>query len=79
MLVKQVYSTARLNTESRYLVAYMKDTIPDEKLQKTIDILDQAVLALKFYIETKELRYSNEFKWAIKRLHQLLQEGEKHE
>ncbi|MBU0578701.1 hypothetical protein KKE34_00135 [Patescibacteria group bacterium] len=50
----------------------MKETIPDQELQKIVDILDQTVLALKFYIGTKKPKYFNEFKWAIKRLHQLL-------
>ena len=32
----------------------MKDTMPDHKLQKAVDILDQCTLTLKFYIGTKE-------------------------
>lgn len=53
-------TAARLTQESRYLTSLMKDTIPDHKLQKAVDILDQCVLALRFYTATKQDKYLNE-------------------
>ena len=50
----------------------MKDTIPDQKLQKAVDILEQCSLALKFYVGTRKPKYLEELEWAVKRLHQLL-------
>lgn len=50
----------------------MNDIIPDQKLQKTVDILEQCSLALKFYVGTRKLKYLHELEWAVKRLHQLL-------
>jgi len=50
----------------------MKDTIPDKKLQKAVDILEQCSLALNFYIGTKKPKYLHELEWSVKRLHQLL-------
>lgn len=50
----------------------MKDKVPDHKLHKAVDILEQCSLALKFYVGTKELKYLHELEWAVKRLHQLL-------
>jgi len=72
MIPNSLDSTARLNNKSRYLVSLMKDTIPDHKLQKAVDILDQCTLALKFYIGTKEPKYFQEFIWAVERLHYLV-------
>jgi len=66
-------TAARLTQESRYLVSLMKDTIPDQKLQKAIDILDQCVLALRFYTATKQEKYLTELIWAVRRLSQLLE------
>lgn len=66
-------TVARLTQESRYLVSLMKDTIPDHKLQKAIDILDQCVLALRFYTATKQDKYLNELIWSVRRLNQVLQ------
>lgn len=65
-------TAARLTQESRYLVSLMKDTIPDHKLQKAVDILDQCVLALRFYTATKQDKYLDELTWAVRRLSQLL-------
>ncbi len=42
--------------------------ITDQKLEKSVDILDQAALALKFYAGTKNEKYWQEFCWAVKRL-----------
>jgi hypothetical protein len=53
----------------------MKDTTPDQKLQKAVDILEQCSLALKFYVGTRKLKYLHELEWAVKRLHQLVAEG----
>lgn len=50
----------------------MKDSIPDQKLQKAVDILEQCTLALKFYAGTKSQKYLSELEWAVKRLHQIL-------
>lgn len=50
----------------------MKDTIPDQKLQKAVDILEQCSLALKFYVGTRKPKYLHELEWAVKRLHKLL-------
>lgn len=50
----------------------MKDTTLDQKIQNTVDILDQCTLALKFYVNTRDLKYLQELEWAVKRLHQLL-------
>ncbi len=50
----------------------MKDTTPDQKLKKAVDILDQCTLALKFYVNTRDPKYLQELEWAVKRLHQLL-------
>jgi hypothetical protein len=50
----------------------MKDTIPDQKLQKAVDILEQCSLALKFYVGTQKPKYLHELEWSVKRLHQLL-------
>lgn len=50
----------------------MKDTIPDQKLQKAIDILEQCYLALKLYVGTRKPKYLQELEWAVRRLHQLL-------
>lgn len=50
----------------------MKDTMPDQKVQKAVDILEQCSLALKFYVGTGKLKYLHELEWAVKRLHQLL-------
>lgn len=66
-------TVARLTQESRYLVSLMKDTIPDHKLQKAIDILDQSVLALRFYTATKQEKYLDELIWTMLRLNQLLE------
>lgn len=58
----------------------MKDTIPDQKLQKAVDILDQCVFALNFYEKTGEDKYIEELTWASKRLYQLFKdEGGKDE
>ncbi len=65
-------TAARLTTRSRYLVYLMKGTIPDHKLQKAVDILDQCALALRFYTVTKQDKYLDEFIWAVRRLSQLL-------
>jgi len=71
---------ARLATRSRYLVSLMKETIPDYKLQKAIDILNQCALALRFYIATKQDKYLDELTWAVRRLNQLFNEkGVNHE
>ncbi|HNS64988.1 MAG TPA: hypothetical protein PKJ26_00665 [Candidatus Woesebacteria bacterium] len=51
----------------------MKDIIPDQKLQKTVDILDQCVLALRFYTVTKQDKYLDELTWTVRRLSQLLE------
>lgn len=67
-------TAARLTHLSRYLVSLMKDTIPDYKLQKAVDILDQCVLALRFYTATKQDKYLDELTWAVRRLSQLLEE-----
>jgi hypothetical protein len=53
----------------------MKDTTPDQKIQKAVDILEQCSLALKFYVGTRKLKYLHELEWAVKRLHQLIAEG----
>lgn len=66
-------TAARLTQESRYLVFLMKDKIPDHKLQKAIDILDQCILALKFYTATKQDKYLNELIWTVRKLNQVLQ------
>lgn len=66
-------TAARLTTKSWYLVSLMKDQIPDHKLQKAIDILDQCVLALRFYTATKQDKYLNELIWSVRRLSQLLE------
>jgi hypothetical protein len=66
-------TAARLTQLSRYLVYLMRDQIPDHKLQRAIDILDQCVLALRFYTATKQDRYLNELIWAVRRLNQVLQ------
>ncbi|CAN5295557.1 hypothetical protein BH10PAT2_BH10PAT2_1940 [soil metagenome] len=50
----------------------MKDTIPDQKLQKAVDILEQCSLALKFYVGTRNEKYLNELVWAVMLLHQLI-------
>jgi hypothetical protein len=50
----------------------MKNTIPDHKLQKAVDILGQCSLALKFYVGTQNQKYLDELEWAVKRLHQLI-------
>lgn len=50
----------------------MKDTIPDQKLQKAVDILEQCSLALKLYVGTRNQKYLDELEWAVKRLHQLI-------
>jgi len=50
----------------------MKGTIPDHKLQKVVDILDQCTLILKFYVGTRESKYFQELTWAVERLHYLL-------
>ena len=76
-MVIHLDSTARLTRKSRYLVYLMKDTIPDQKLQKAVDILDQCTLAIKFYIGTKESKYFQEFIWAVERLHYLVKGGKK--
>ncbi len=71
---------ARLTHQSRYLVSLMKDIIPDQNLQKALDILDQCVLAFRFYTATKQDKYLDELSWAVRRLNQLLnQKGENHE
>jgi len=58
----------------------MKDTIPDQKIQKAIKILDQCVFALKFYEKTGKDKYIEELTWASKRLDQLFNdEGGKDE
>jgi len=58
----------------------MKDTLPDQKLQKAVKILDQLVFALKFYEKTGEGKYIEELTWASKRLYQLFNnEGGKDE
>lgn len=57
----------------------MKDTIPDLKLQKAVQILDQLVFALKFYEKTGEDKYIEELTWASKRLYRLFNEGGKNE
>ncbi len=75
MVTTHFNSTTRLSNLSRYLVSLMKDTIPDQKLQKAVDILDQCTLALKFYIGTKEPKYFQEFIWAVERLHYLVKGG----
>ncbi len=73
-------TAARLTTRSRYLVSLMKDVIPDQKLQKAVDILDQCVLALRFYIATNQDKYLDELTWAVRRLNQLLEkEGDEDE
>jgi hypothetical protein len=56
----------------------MKDTIPDQELQKVVDILDQCALMLKFYVGTRESKYFQELRWAVERLHYLLK-GDQHE
>jgi len=53
----------------------MKDTLPDQKLQKAVKILDQLVFALKFYEKTGEGKYIEELTWASKRLYQLFSKG----
>lgn len=71
---------ARLTHQSRYLVSLMREIIPDHKLQKTVDILDQCALALRFYTATKQSKYLDELTWAVRRLNQLLNEkGVNHE
>lgn len=50
----------------------MKDTIPDQKLQKAVDLLEQCSLALKFYVGTRKPKYLHEMEWAVKILHQLI-------
>lgn len=67
---------ARLTHQSRYLVSLMKDQIPDHKLQKIVDILDQCALALRFYTTTKQDKYLDELTWAVRRLNQLLEKKE---
>lgn len=67
---------ARLTHQSRYLVSLMRETIPDHKLQKAIDVLDQCVLALRFYTTTKQDKYLDELTWAVRRLNQLLEKKE---
>ena len=58
----------------------MKDTIPDQKLQNAVKILDQLVFALKFYKKTGEDKYIEELTWASKRLYQFFNdEGGKDE
>ncbi len=64
---------ARLTHQSRYLVSLMRKTIPDHKLQKAIDVLDQCALALRFYTATKQGKYLDELTWAVRRLSQLLE------
>lgn len=53
----------------------MKDTTPDQKLQKAVDILEQCSFALKFYVRTRELKYLHELEQAVKRIHKLIVEG----
>lgn len=58
----------------------MKDAIPNQKLQKAVNILEQCSPALKFYVGTREPKRLHELEWAVKRLHQLLMtEGGKNE
>ena len=71
---RSLHPRARLTRKLRYLVFLMKDTIPDHKLQKAVDILEQCSLALKFYVGTREPKYLHELEWSVKRLHQLLSE-----
>lgn len=66
-------TAARLTHQSRYLVSLMKDQLPDQKIQKAIDILDQCALALRFYTATKQDKYLDELNWAVRRLSQLLE------
>ena len=69
-------TAARLTHHSRYLVCLMKDKIQDQKIQKAVDILDQCVLALRFYTATKQDKYLDELNWAVRRLNQLLEKKE---
>lgn len=79
-MLKHHNSTARLIQESRYLVSLMQDSIPDQKLQKAINILDQCIFALKFYEHNGQDKYIDELTWAVKRLYQLFNEkGEQNE
>lgn len=43
-----------------------------QEIEIIIDTLDQATLALKFYVATQESKYLQEFKHAVNNLQQLL-------
>jgi hypothetical protein len=54
----------------------MKTELSDKKIQKAVDILDLCVLALKFYIASKELKYLKKLRSEVSRLDQLLNNKE---
>lgn len=54
----------------------MKTELSNKKIQKAVDILDLCVLALKFYIASKELKYLKQLRSEIKKLDRLLNNKE---
>lgn len=42
----------------------------EQKLTKILDIVEQMILALKFYLVTKDTKYFDELTWALKRMQQ---------
>ncbi len=55
----------------------MEKGLSKEKLQEAVDLLEQCMLAFKFYVGTKDPQYIKKVKSASKKLHLLLtQKGE---
>lgn len=50
----------------------MKQGLPEKKLQKAFDILEQTMLALKFYVGTRDLKYLSQLEQEVRKLHNLL-------
>lgn len=50
----------------------MKQGLPEKKLQKAVDILEQTMLTLKFYVGTRDLKYLDELEQKVRKLHDLL-------
>lgn len=53
----------------------MKQRLPEKKLQKAVDILEQIMLVLKFYVGTRDLEYLNELEQEVRELHNLLKKN----
>jgi len=50
----------------------MKQGLSERKLQKAVDIFEQSMLALKFYVGTRDVKYLTELEQAVRKLHHLL-------